>query len=682
MKHYKKIMAALSAVAVTLGIAGAAAAPHTEGRDVELAAEGHAARGSIALLPDTQFYSRYGKEGGNLYEQQYGPELPNPYDSQTQWIADNADDLNIGIAMHLGDVTDQSTPEEYAVAIRAMDVLENAGVPYSIIPGNHDVDGNGDWQFGGAWARYLNYFPVEKQAKSSTFVGANDAKGDGASNYHRFTLAGVEMMSINIADMTAFEWADEVLAANPTVPTIITSHTNLELDATNTAAPDSFGDQLWSKVVSKHKQVFLMYNGHNHGASNFVRYINDDPNLPVFQQVIDYQMAYQGGNGLMGLVELDFTNNQLSQTSFSPWVLQKKKEQLTSLDFALLETSGATYTIDFDFAKRFAQFGATFEPKAEAKSATNALRTHLKENFEAPDSFNYVEPRDGDDYVKVDGTLAHWRPQEADGKVVLKDISDNGNDMTLQQADQGEVKLVANDHFAYSAGMDSVQFSPKGKKEFAFFATADGAPVNAAEFPDGYTIETFLKMSPDTPDTWRSLLTRTGDYDGGEPPATITLSNLNEVQWAAGQVDAPTSSNWSGEIFKDRWYHIAITFDPDTGERQLYVDGNPMLRTPVGLVGTGLATMNLPWMIGGGNWEGNPDNAWYGAVGETRIVDHPTGPAEWLTARPAGAPSPDPTEKPTEEPTAQPTEEPTLRPTPTPDKPGKPGKPGLPSTGI
>lgn len=110
------------------------------------------------------------------------------------------------MTQHLGDVVDQgynrNAAREFAVADRAHQILEDAGVSYAIIPGNHDVDGWGDWFSGTAWSGYLAIFPESRQAQSSTFQAMQPKEGR-ASNYHRFTVAGVELMSVNWAAGTS-----------------------------------------------------------------------------------------------------------------------------------------------------------------------------------------------------------------------------------------------------------------------------------------------------------------------------------------------------------------------------------------------------------------------------------------------------------------------------------------------
>jgi hypothetical protein len=60
---------------------------------------------ALAVLPDTQFYSRYATDAENQqFMRKYGSE---PYQAQTRWVAEHAKALNIPFLVHLGDVVDQ-----------------------------------------------------------------------------------------------------------------------------------------------------------------------------------------------------------------------------------------------------------------------------------------------------------------------------------------------------------------------------------------------------------------------------------------------------------------------------------------------------------------------------------------------------------------------------------------------
>ncbi|MBX7469804.1 hypothetical protein K1Y80_27470 [Streptomyces sp. MAG02] len=684
-------MVTLAGVAVQRGWP-ANAAPYTKDGTVNGRL---GARGCIALLPDTQFYSRYGVESADLFAKQY-PGLPNPYDCQTQWIVDHTADYHIAMTHHLGDVCDQSGEgheDQYVVADRAMKILDDAKVSYSVIPGNHDVAD--DFHY------YRTWFPKDRQAHSPSF---REMGPSGMSNWHEFTVAGVPMMAVNVpwgSDGADLDWAESVLNAHPTVPTIITTHQIIDISPDGTALSTSFGQRLWDRLINHHNQVFLTVNGHHHGATN--RIVTNAAGQPVFQQLLDYQMAYQGGNGLMALMEFDFTHNQLCQTAFSPWV-PLKGERANSLDRALLTGSGDTWVTSFDFASRFASFDADFHPTGEVPAATTALRAQLRKEFTPIAALPLVKPTNDADYPKLPGTVAHWRPTEQDGTLVERDISGNGNDMTLKRAGiLTNAAALVTDHMTYSSAEHAVHFTPRAKHVFAYFATAKDAPVNKERFEQGYTFETFIKIDKDygSSNYWGAFVCRGGrrgdlpnftvagaDTDDlEEPPLSGAISSLKEVQWAF--TDTAKVGNgysvWSGDVDLDKWYHLVVVDDPREGSVVMYIDGVPMLRNQYGTAGRAHGINGFddrPWIIGGSIYDNIMDTGFFGTIGETRLVDHPTTPAQWLTARASSEPSPSgaPTSEPS--PTASPSGSagPSTGPSSTSPSTTKPSATGTPAT--
>ena len=684
-------MVTLAGVAVQRGWP-ANAAPYTKDGTVNGRL---GARGCIALLPDTQFYSRYGVESADLFAKQY-PGLPNPYDCQTQWIVDHTADYHIAMTHHLGDVCDQSGEgheDQYVVADRAMKILDDAKVSYSVIPGNHDVAD--DFHY------YRTWFPKDRQAHSPSF---REMGPSGMSNWHEFTVAGVPMMAVNVpwgSDGADLDWAESVLNAHPTVPTIITTHQIIDISPDGTALSTSFGQRLWDRLINHHNQVFLTVNGHHHGATN--RIVTNAAGQPVFQQLLDYQMAYQGGNGFMALMEFDFTHNQLCQTAFSPWV-PLKGERANSLDRALLTGSGDTWVTSFDFASRFASFDADFHPTGEVPAATTALRAQLRKEFTPIAALPLVKPANDADYPKLPGTVAHWRPTEQDGTLVERDISGNGNDMTLKRAGiLTNAAALVTDHMTYSSAEHAVHFTPRAKHVFAYFATAKDAPVNKERFEQGYTFETFIKIDKDygSSNYWGAFVCRGGrrgdlpnftvagaDTDDlEEPPLSGAISSLKEVQWAF--TDTAKVGNgysvWSGDVDLDKWYHLVVVDDPREGSVVMYIDGVPMLRNQYGTAGCAHGINGFddrPWIIGGSIYDNIMDTGFFGTIGETRLVDHPTTPAQWLTARASSEPSPSgaPTSEPS--PTASPSGSagPSTGPSSTSPSTTKPSATGTPAT--
>ncbi|MDU1862927.1 MAG: LamG-like jellyroll fold domain-containing protein [Propionibacterium sp.] len=682
-------MVTLAGVAVQRGWP-ANAAPYTKDGTVDRRL---GARGCIALLPDTQFYSRYGVESADLFAKQY-PGLPNPYDCQTQWIVDHTADYHIAMTHHLGDVCDQSGEgheDQYVVADRAMKILDDAKVSYSVIPGNHDVAD--DFHY------YRTWFPKDRQAHSPSF---REMGPSGMSNWHEFTIAGVPMMAVNVpwgSDGADLDWAESVLNAHPTVPTIITTHQIIDISPDGTALSTSFGQRLWDRLINHHNQVFLTVNGHHHGATN--RIVTNAAGQPVFQQLLDYQMAYQGGNGLMALMEFDFTHNQLCQTAFSPWV-PLKGERANSLDRALLTGSGDTWVTSFDFASRFASFDADFHPTGEVPAATTALRAQLRKEFTPIAALPLVKPANDADYPRLPGTVAHWRPTEQDGTLVERDISGNGNDMALKRAGiLTNAAALVTDHMTYSSAEHAVHFTPRAKHVFAYFATAKDAPVNKERFEQGYTFETFIKIDKDygSGNYWGAFVCRGGrrgdlpnftvagaDTDDlEEPPLSGAISSLKEVQWAF--TDTAKVGNgysvWSGDVDLDKWYHLVVVDDPKEGSVVMYIDGVPMLRNQYGTAGRAHGINGFddrPWIIGGSIYDNIMDTGFFGTIGETRLVDHPTTPAQWLTARASSEPSPSGTPTSEPSPSSSGSATPSTGPSSTSPSTTKPSATGTPAT--
>lgn len=609
-------------------------ATETAGADLNTAP---GARGTIAVLPDTQFYSRYGAEGNDQFSLQF-PDTPNPFDAQTQWIVDKQDELDISMTQHLGDVVDQAdVAAEWPVADRAMSTLEKANVPYAIIPGNHDAMGN-------SFAPYTETFPADRQATSSSHEASSPS---GLSNFHTFEVSGVPMGSVNLpwdASDAEFAWANAQLKAHPHLPTIVTSHQIINITDSGDPESTDFGQKLWDEVINPNPQVFLTYSGHHHGATN--RVLHNDQGLPVFQQLIDYQMAYQGGNGLMSLVEFDFTNNQLSQTSFSPWVLQKPQEKLTSFDEAVLTDAGSTYSYDFDFGKRFQAIGAEYKPEGSAESYSQKLRAQIDAEFTPAEAIKHTAPACEADYPEVDGTVAHWRPEAKDGKVQYTDITGNGNDMT-QKSTGGSATLVdaAPEN---SAAPHAVRFDPGAKHLFTYFETGDDAPINNEKFEDGYTFETFINIDENFSEDnhWMGFISRFGmrsqldnlntDSDLEEPPAQGAISSLREIQWAFAESNDAVEghSNWSSDVPAGQWLHVAVVDtgaqSDGTGSVTMFVNGAPVLRNAYGPHGLN-GIDGKKWIIGGSTYADMLSSGFFGEIGEARFTDHALDKDQWLT---------------------------------------------------
>ncbi|MGV2983417.1 LamG-like jellyroll fold domain-containing protein [Microbacterium sp. AGC85] len=643
-----------------LGAAAPASAQSTPASAPAAADEGAdlASRFTFAVLPDTQFYSRYSAE---QFQPRYGTD---PFATQTQWIADNADTLHIPFTAHVGDVVDRATVEaEWQAADAAMRNLEQAGAPYSILTGNHDVlDSNDalvDTDYDLAAEPFLKWFGTERAAADPSYRGSDPT---GFSRYHIFEAEGQEFMVLTLpwrVSEATLAWADSVMAEHPTVPVILTSHEVLNVEADGaTPRETEYGLMLWDKLIAGNDQIFLTFNGHFHGASRLTK-INDFGH-EVHEVLIDYQMAYEGGNGYLGLLEFDLTNGRIEAQTASPWVVSKPQETLTSYDQPFLEGTQQQYGIDIDFTERFAGFNPTFGDGAtpDEPSLTQRARDLLLDGFEGPDPISTELPGDERDFVEAAGTVAHWRFNGLDGVVdadaVVEDVAGD-NDLRRVDpastdavgAEWGDVTVESADVHGFSSDGAAVCFADSSATRYSYLTTAADAAVNDVDLSDGYTIETFVKLDADwtaSQNGWSKALVRSGNrswtemppsqWDYTASPTALGISNLREFQYSSLSADASKGDrvNWSGEIMTGSWSHVAIVNDPDTQTTTMYVDGAPVLRNAVDTVGM---TWNegMPWILGADWVDDAARNGWHGCIGETRIIDRPTTPAEWLTQR-------------------------------------------------
>lgn len=618
-------------------------------------------RFTLAVLPDTQFYSRYdAPSGGSMFADRYGS---NPYDSQAHFVVDNAKALNIPFTSHLGDVVDEAdVPDQWDIANHAMSILEDGGMNYSILPGNHDL------YMDGANSVFSTHFDTARAEKNDTFGERTSATVNGQaveSEYHIFEAEGQKYLLLAIgfrAPDETLDWAQKVIDAHPELPVILTSHEISNIDGEgNIGLTPEYGQHLWDTLIAKNDQIFLTIAGHHHGAGFSVLKNNYGNDVVTILQ--DYQMAYLGGNGLMGLLEFDLTGNELDMTALSPWVKEKKQEELTQFDHLLPEGDGDSYTVPMDFKDRFASFapdwteGDKNDPdySAEAKEIISAGYTP----YAITDA---DKPKDSEDYVHVEGTAVHWRPGEATFKdeqltagavapvgTVVPDVAGD-SDMTRAPLQGGVTDDVTyeEDTHPLSSDKGSLRWTkPISKLDVNFFETATGASINKESFPNGYTLESFIKLDEDfngDDNGWSNALVRRGrvtdaDPSNGDtdPVQMLGVSNLREIRYWSHGANNKGFSNWSHEVPKDQWMHVAIVNDPENQSVNMFIDGAPILRDGYGPVGLGGEST---WMMGTSMDDGKPVDPWFGSIGETRIVDHPIGPDEWLTARAAGNTTP------------------------------------------
>lgn len=269
---------------------------------------------------------------------------------------------------------------------------------------------------------------------------------------------------------------------------------------------------------------------------------------------------------------------------------------------------------------------------------------------------DWQRPESTDDYPVVEGTAVHWRPGETthggqqlnDGDTapvgsVIPDVAGT-SDMTRAPlrggAVQDDVTYTADVH-PLSSDKGSLTWSkPISALDVNFFETATGADINSENFPGGHTLEAFLKIDEDFDGDshgWGNALIREDrvvdadpENNDSDPAQMLGVSNLREIRWWSYGDNHEGHSNWSHEVPKGEWLHIAIVNDVEKDMVEMYIDGAPILRDGSGPIG--LASESK-WLMGTSASDGKLLKSWFGSIGEVRIVDHAIGPDQWLTSR-------------------------------------------------
>lgn len=239
---------------------------------------------SIAVMPDTQT--------------EVFSESDKRYANRTQWLVDNKDRLNLAYVLHTGDNVNYGwvAPTQYAIARRAISVLDRGGIPYSLTIGNHDTravgwDGTqGSRGYGGSdyasnpecperlgaaacksWllVRDTDEFNETFALSDVANVGGVYDKGKVDNMWTTFAAAGTQWLVLTLELWPRTEvlsWAEKVVSDHPHHNVIIQTHHYLDGNATVSKSNGGYGATapalLHDKIVSKYSNVKFVFSGH------------------------------------------------------------------------------------------------------------------------------------------------------------------------------------------------------------------------------------------------------------------------------------------------------------------------------------------------------------------------------------------------------------------------------------
>lgn len=135
------------------------------------------------------------------------------------------------------------------------------------------------------------------------------------------------------------EWANEIVASHPDHNAILLTHAYMYNDdekydwkkhgKKQSWSPHAYGvkdlpggvndgQELWDKLVRKHKNMRLVFNGHVLGdGTGFLSGVGDQGNV-VHQMLANYQFNHEGGQGDMRLLEFKGDGDSIQVRTYSP----------------------------------------------------------------------------------------------------------------------------------------------------------------------------------------------------------------------------------------------------------------------------------------------------------------------------------------------------------------------------
>lgn len=258
---------------------------------------------SFAWITDTQYYTE---------------SWPEHYVNQNQWIVDHAEDWKIKYVIHTGDIVDEyDMISQWENADKAMKIFDDAGMPYGVLAGNHDVAaGNMLYQ------NYWNYFGEQRFADSSCYGGSYH---NNAGHYDLISQNGQDFLLLYMSwDIYEDEinWMNQVLQQYPDRKAIILLHRYTNVNEKENTYLDYAGKVIQKEVVAKNPNVFAVLNGHYHGSSFETAAFDDDGDgireRTVYQICTDYQSAFEGGEEYIKFLYFDLKGGKVYMNSYSP----------------------------------------------------------------------------------------------------------------------------------------------------------------------------------------------------------------------------------------------------------------------------------------------------------------------------------------------------------------------------
>jgi hypothetical protein len=278
------------------------------------------------------------------------------------WVVKNKNLLNIQYVVHMGDITDNNKEYAWEVASTSYKILENAGIPYSIVYGDNDMK-NPDKNYydGTRHTELLNrYFPVSRFDKPDSWWSGGFFESDKIDNYYcLFEYKDYKFMIMNLEiapRSVVLNWANNIISYNASRKVIIVTHDYLDKNGKRLDDLKSFGmdgkditgkskgnnaDAVFKKLIKNSPNIIMVLCGHKNGIFQkevkIKRSQDSEEKRIVFEILTDFQdeeikgSGEKSGKGLLRVLKFYPEKNEVIISIISALTGKNKGEEIRLL---------------------------------------------------------------------------------------------------------------------------------------------------------------------------------------------------------------------------------------------------------------------------------------------------------------------------------------------------------------
>lgn len=272
---------------------------------------------TLAWQSDTQYYnSNEGHGAGTGGSDTY-------YQHQidiNRFLVAQRENLNLQYVTHTGDIVDnQNEQHQWDNADAAYDILDDAGLPYGVLAGNHDVG-----HFDGDYGPYSTYFGAARFEQNPWYGGSYK---DNRGHYDLVSVDGVDLLMMYMgwpdpndtaSNSEDIAWMNSVIAQYPERKVMINLHEYM----LTTGGLGPFPQRIYDEVVAPNANVIAVGSGHYHDAYTRLDDFDDDgdgtADRTVYSMLFDYQGLPEGGLGYLRLLHFDNDGGRIIVRTYSP----------------------------------------------------------------------------------------------------------------------------------------------------------------------------------------------------------------------------------------------------------------------------------------------------------------------------------------------------------------------------